>query len=231
MDQRPFHKHLDRLILMDLPEISDLKSWMGDPPRSSLQLSALNESDSELIRFSKNTQLAINIDSLSEEISSGLYKDPFTMGWVCTMSTLSDLAATGSQPLGFLISTLWGETTDLKFKQTVFAGINDALNESQCPLLGGDQGRNFKTILTGTAIGKNTPQFLTRCGMRAGDVLAITGKTGAGPALGYRFLMGQPPSEFPETYFRPPRQDSILGWQLLQRPLPASTRVMDYCRH
>ena len=44
--------------------------------------------------------LAISTDGLSEEIATGLYTDPFTIGWVLVMAAASDLAAVGGRPLG-----------------------------------------------------------------------------------------------------------------------------------
>ena len=37
--------------------------------------------------------LAVAADGLSEEIATGLYPDPYTIGWMAVMSPMSDLAA------------------------------------------------------------------------------------------------------------------------------------------
>ena len=73
----------------------------GLPRRRAIDAPA----DAELIAFDARgeTLIAISSDSLSEEIATGLYDDPVTIGWVLVMSTASDLAAVGAR-------LLWGWT-------------------------------------------------------------------------------------------------------------------------
>jgi len=77
--------------------------------RSGRQINALNESDSELVILDNNSgnYLAVTMDSLSEEISSGLYDDPYLIGWMIVMINLSDLAAVGAEPVGILLSEIF----------------------------------------------------------------------------------------------------------------------------
>ena len=52
-------------------------------PRPAAQLNAVHESDCELIVLPPgDTVLAITTDDLVEELSLGLYPDPYTVGWV-----------------------------------------------------------------------------------------------------------------------------------------------------
>lgn len=184
-------------------EIKKLLEWLGNPPRNPEQSNKLNEADCELIRLNDNSFLATTIDSISEEISSGLYQDPYTMGWVTAQASLSDLAAVGSTPLGVLFSAQWDNQSSVEFKKSVAEGFHDALKDAGTFLFGGDSGTTTSTVLTGVGIGicKNRP--VTRLGITPGDYLCITGKTGCGPALSFRFLRNELKEQFPERNYRP----------------------------
>lgn len=68
--------------------------------RSPQQINHLNESDSELLRLDNDSILAITTDCIVEEIETGLYDDPYLIGWMLVVVNLSDLAAVGARPLG-----------------------------------------------------------------------------------------------------------------------------------
>ena len=72
-------------------------------PRSLDQANGLGESDAELLRLpGTDLLLAITTDAIVEEIEAGLYRDPYLIGWMTVMSSASDLAAVGADPLGIL---------------------------------------------------------------------------------------------------------------------------------
>jgi len=73
--------------------------------RSPNQLNHPHESDAEIIQLG-NIKLAITTDSISEEISTGLYDDPYLIGWMIVTVNISDLAAVGAIPIGILISEI-----------------------------------------------------------------------------------------------------------------------------
>lgn len=171
--------------------------------RHANQIHGVNEADCEIVRINNNSYLATTVDSVAEEISLGLYRDPYTMGWVCATASLSDLAAAGVSPLGLLFSTQWGEGVSEEFKKSVFHGFNDALQSASTFLLGGDTGSSRSTVLSSVGIGMSSEQPRTRVGVRVGDYVCVTGKTGRGPALAFRYLKNEPPMAFEEIHFRP----------------------------
>jgi len=63
--------------------------------RSPMQWNKPHESDAEIIQLNDNTKLATTTDSISEEISTGLYNDPYLIGWMIVTVNMSDLAAVG----------------------------------------------------------------------------------------------------------------------------------------
>lgn len=194
-----------------IPEMKSLLQWLGRPPRSPLQTHGLNESDCEMIRLpglsgspeAPHTFLASTVDSISDEIAAGLYRDPFTMGWVTAQASLSDLAAVGSHPLGLLFSAQWNPSTPEDFKKKVAQGFNSALEASQSYLLGGDSGAATSTVLTSVGLGICKTLPVSRRGLKPGDSLFITGRTGRGPALAFRLLRNEIEEAFSEHSFRP----------------------------
>lgn len=184
-------------------EMKELIGWLGRFPRHPMQTHGLNESDSEVLKLGPKSYLAATVDAVSEEIAYGLYKDPFTMGWVAAMASLSDLAAVGASPTGILFSSQWGPELPKSSRAQVAEGLRAALRRTKVHLLGGDSGDATATQLTVTSLGLCDSKPLSRIGLRNGDYLCITGKSGAGPALSFRHLLGRDPGAFPEDSFRP----------------------------
>jgi thiamine-monophosphate kinase len=150
--------------------------------RSPDQLNKPHESDAEIIQVG-DLKLAITTDSISEEISTGLYDDPYLIGWMIVTVNISDLAAVGAKPIGVLISEIIPEDfSDKKLKQ-LQKGISDACKNYGTFVLGGDTNEGEKLLLTGTAIGIiNNEKILSRVGCNVGDTLFSSGKLGIGNA-------------------------------------------------
>ena len=161
-------------------------------PRSPLQINMTHESDAELIRLdgAGGPVLAVTVDSIEEEIESGLYTDPYMIGWVACMASLSDLAATGASPLGLLMSeTLPPDYSDVRLRR-LQDGIRDACREARTYLLGGDTNSGRELRLTGCAVGIAAGDPLQRIGMSPGDILYSTGRLGGGNAFALVRLLG-----------------------------------------
>jgi len=148
--------------------------------------------------------LAITIDTVAEEITEGLYKDPYTMGWVAVMVSLSDLAAVGADPLGLVISICIESGRNKEFTSKIVQGMEDACRNTNVFILGGDTNFTSTIALTGCAFGLvPRDKLLTRKGCEPGDSLFITGGVGIGNALGLVRLANMPDDYFPEISYRP----------------------------
>ena len=158
--------------------------------RSPLQLNALHESDAEIIQPWNDDEhmLALTTDSIVEEISTGLYDDPYLIGWMTVMINFSDLAAVGANPIGMLVSEIFPRNFDESSLGRLQKGIQDACNICSVYILGGDTNYGEKLILTGSALGYlSAGRILTRKGCSPGDLVYATSKLGVGNsfALGH----------------------------------------------
>lgn len=194
-------KELEKIL-----ENRTINSWVRCFDRSSRQMNKTHEADAELVRIEGNESslLAITIDSVTEEISEGLYRDPFTMGWVAVMSNFSDLAAVGAEPIGIVLSICYDSRMGEEFQEGMAAGINAACKELGVFVFGGDMNAAQNVSLTGCAFGLvPEDRWMSRRGCCSGDGVFISGWAGSGNALGLVRLAGLPEEMFPEKNYRP----------------------------
>jgi thiamine-monophosphate kinase len=90
---------------------------------------------------------------------------------------LSDLAASGADPLGLLVSLGLPPETELDDVLELYAG----LNERGVPVRGGDTTRAERVVLSVTALGR-ADRVPGRAGAAPGDVVVVTGPLGAAGA-------------------------------------------------
>ncbi|WP_375392755.1 thiamine-phosphate kinase [uncultured Sphingomonas sp.] len=127
--------------------------------------------------------LVVTCDTLVEGVHF-LPDDPAgDVAWKLVATNLSDLAAKGASPEGIVLSyPLSGHDWDGVF----LAGLAEALDAFDCPLIGGDTVHlpaGAPRVLTVTALGRDAAAP-ARSGARAGDALWVTGTIGdAGAGL------------------------------------------------
>jgi len=90
---------------------------------------------------------------------------------------LSDLAASGAEPLALLVSLGLPPQTQLDDVLELYAG----LNERGVPVRGGDTTRADKVVLSVTALGR-AERVPGRAGARPGDAVVVTGPLGGAGA-------------------------------------------------
>jgi thiamine-monophosphate kinase len=133
--------------------------------------------------------LVVTQDALVEAIHFRLdwisWRD---LGWRAAAVNLSDLAASGAEPEGLLVTLAAPDDTDLNDVLELYEGIA----ETGVPVVGGDTSRAESVMLSVTAIGKSQ-RVPGRAGARPGDRLVVTGPLGAAGAAFRR-----------RTYVRPP---------------------------
>jgi len=159
--------------------------------RSPDQLNRPHESDAEIIQLGI-LKLAVTTDNISEEITTGLYDDPYLIGWMIVTVNMSDLAADGATPIGILISEIIPKTFSEEKRKELQRGISDACKACSTFVLGGDTNEGEKLILTGTAIGTiKNEKPLSRLGCKHRDILYSSGKLGNGNAYAISKLISK----------------------------------------
>ena len=106
-------------------------------------------------------------------------------------TNLSDLAAKGAKPLGFLVSlALWKDISE-SWLSSFATGLKDDAEKYGCALLGGDTDRTSGPLTISIAMLGSLPTgtMVKRAGARAGDAIMVTGTIGDA-ALGVRLRRG-----------------------------------------
>jgi len=133
--------------------------------------------------------LVVTQDALVENVHFRLdwigFRD---LGWRVAAVNLSDLAASGADPVALLVTLAAPRWTRLADVVELYAGIG----ETAVPVVGGDTTAAETVVLSVTAIGRSE-RVPGRAGARPGDALVVTGPLGAAGAA----FRGQ-------SYVRPP---------------------------
>ncbi len=105
---------------------------------------------------------------------------PDTIGRKVLRMNLSDLAAKGAKPVGFLMSVALPAGVEENWLAAFAAGIGEDSKRYGCPLLGGDTDRTPGPISVSIAAFGSVPQgkMVRRSTAKPGDCVVITGTIG-----------------------------------------------------
>ena len=105
---------------------------------------------------------------------------PNTIGRKVLRMNLSDLAAKGAKPVGFLMSVALPAGVEENWLAAFAAGIGEDSKRYDCPLLGGDTDRTAGPISVSIAAFGNVPQgkMVRRSTAKPGDCVVVTGTIG-----------------------------------------------------
>ena len=138
--------------------------------------------DTAITRFG-DTNLISTCDMLIQSRHFPESMTYFDMGFKAVTVNVSDLAAMGAQPLGFLLAIAIPKDLEFDNFKEIVEGVLKACQHYEIPLIGGDTNEASEIIITGTALGFcDTP--LLKDGYKKGDLIAITGEIGLA-ALGF----------------------------------------------
>jgi thiamine-monophosphate kinase len=146
--------------------------------------------DAALLKQSSD-DLVITIDAIVEGVHFLPDDPPDTIARKALRVNLSDLAAKGATPAGFVLTLALREARDEWLAPFAHALGEDAALFG-CPVLGGDTVSTPGPLMISiTAFGRVPPgRMVRRDGAKAGDRIAVTGTIGDA-ALGLRILKGQ----------------------------------------
>jgi thiamine-monophosphate kinase len=115
------------------------------------------------------------------------------LGWRAAAVNLSDLAASGADAEGLVVTLAAPGDTAVDDVLELYAGIA----ETGVPVVGGDTTRAGELVLSVTAIGRSE-RVPGRAGARLGDALVVTGPLGAAGAAFRRQAYVRPPLRLAE---------------------------------
>jgi thiamine-monophosphate kinase len=138
---------------------------------------------------------------------------------------LSDLAAKGATPLGFLLSLALPRDAAPEWLEAFAKGLGEDARHYGCPLLGGDTVRTPGPLtLSITALGTVEPgRAPLRTAARAGDLVYVSGTVGDA-ALGLQLRLGRGPG------LAPALRDALLDRYLRPQPRLALAPALVHAR-
>ena len=107
----------------------------------------------------------------------------FDMGFKAVTVNVSDLAAMGAEPLGFLLAIAIPKDLRLDDFKEIIDGVLKACDYYSIPLIGGDTNEASEIIINGTALGLSDSPLMKDT-YHKGDLIAVTGDIGLA-ALGF----------------------------------------------
>src|SRR5512132_357454 len=138
--------------------------------------------------------LVVTQDALVEDVHFRLDRTTHKeLGYKAAAVNLSDLAASGAEPLALLVTLGAPGETQLEAVLDLYAG----LNEPGVPVVGGDTTSAERLYLSVTALGRSQ-RVPGRDGARPGDLVVVTGPLGAAGAAFREHRHARPPLRLDE---------------------------------
>jgi thiamine-monophosphate kinase len=124
--------------------------------------------------------LVLTVDALVERVHFLPEDAPGSIARKALGVNVSDLAAKGADPAGFLLSLALPDEWTERWLAEFAAGLGEASREFSCPLLGGDTVKARGPLtLSVTAVGQVPAGWMVlRTTAAAGDVVCVTGTIG-----------------------------------------------------
>ena len=152
--------------------------------------------DAAVLDIPPGQRLVVAADAMVEGVHYLPDDPPGMVGQKLLRVNLSDLAAMGAAPLGYLMTTSFARGTAPDWIEGFARGLQQDQRDFSLALLGGDTTATpGPTSLSLTILGTVAPDaVLRRAGARAGDDVWVSGTIGDG-ALGLLVLRGELPGD------------------------------------
>lgn len=143
--------------------------------------------DAALLAAPADHELVVTTDVLSCGVHFFADDPPEVIGRKALRVNLSDLAAKGAEPIGFLLGLALSGDWTADWLTAFTQGLAEDISIFACPLIGGDTVKGLGPLsLSITAIGTvPNRKMIPRAGVREGDLLYVSGTIGDA-ALGLR---------------------------------------------
>lgn len=136
--------------------------------------------DAAVLRPRAGEDVVVSTDALVEGVHFRFGNESArSIGRRALVANLSDLAAMGARPLGFVWALAAPSQLDVRVVDGLLRGLLDEAERYGCPLAGGNCTAAGEVSLTLTVLGAcRRGKALTRAGARAGDGIYVTGELG-----------------------------------------------------
>ncbi|WP_457754432.1 thiamine-phosphate kinase [Thermococcus sp.] len=132
--------------------------------------------DAGAVKISREWLVATN-DMLVKTTDVSETMTPEQVGFKAVTMNVSDLAAMGAEPIGFLFSLGIPRNFDMKYLEGIAKGIARASKFYKIPIISADTNEACDLIIDGIALGK-TKRLLLRSNAKPGDLVCVTGDIG-----------------------------------------------------
>ncbi|MDX1575278.1 MAG: thiamine-phosphate kinase [Kiloniellales bacterium] len=148
--------------------------------------------DAALLTVPEGRDLVLTADAMIEGVHFLPDQPPDLVARKLLRVNLSDLAAMGAQPLGYLVTAAWPDATDESWIAAFAQGLAEDQGRFDIHLLGGDTTRTAGPVALSLTAAGTVPAGggLRRSTARAGDVLFVSGTIGDS-LLGLKVLRGE----------------------------------------
>ena len=169
------------------------------------------EDDAAVLTPSPGQDLVLSKDTMVEGVHFPMGRIGGGFSERLLRTALSDLAAKGARPIGYMLSVAWPEGRDDVWLTGFVRGLQDAQASFDCPLIGGDTVSTAGPLVVSATVFGVVPEgtAVLRSGARVGDDVWYTGRLGLaeiglGIVTGDADAMSHPDAmDAEESYMRP----------------------------
>ena len=136
------------------------------------------EDDAAILTPPPGCDLVLTTDGVIAGVHFLPNDPPENIGRKALRINLSDLAAKGATPVGFLMSIALPAATDEAWIAAFAAGLGEDAKHYACPLLGGDTDHAPGALVSIAAFGTVPSAMVRRATAHAGETVVVSGTIG-----------------------------------------------------
>jgi thiamine-monophosphate kinase len=138
------------------------------------------EDDCALVRSEPGTELVLKTDPIAEGVHFLAGDPPEDVAWKALAVNVSDLAAKGATPIGYLMALSFPEAPAREWMARFADGLAAAQQRFGCHLIGGDTDRRPGPLTVSITMVGSAPQgsMVRRGAAKPGDLLFVSGTLG-----------------------------------------------------
>lgn len=153
--------------------------------------------------FLEDLNIVVTQDSLVEDIHfKTAYITPYQLGWKSAAVNISDICASGAEPLYLTVSLSLPQDASTEFVKEFYKGMQDAAGNAK--IVGGDITGSDKIFISVTAIGSAKGRNISsRKNARIGQKIVVSGPHGSSAAGLKDLISGKREGKFIKKHLMP----------------------------